>query len=134
MYMIANKYKRVLFQSVVAYGLLVSGSGFAQDAESPPINKDEILKGIYTRAQASRGESTYKTICQNCHATREHKGLLQQTENSKVQISAYFDLISQTMPQDAPGSLSTEVYLNLIAYLLSLNGFPAMDADDVNRP
>jgi len=132
--MVVNKYIRVLYQSLMISGCLLSGFVSAQVAEVKPIDKEDILNGIYTRAQATRGERTYKTTCQTCHVTRQYKGLIQQSENSKVQISAYLDLISQTMPQDAPGSLSEDAYLNLIAYILSLNDFPATDASAVNNP
>ncbi len=132
--MVTNKYIRVLYQSLIVAGLLVSGFVSAQVAEVKPIDKDNILNGIYSQAQATRGERTYKTSCQTCHVAREYKGLIQQSENSHMQISAYFELISQTMPQDAPGSLSNDAYLNLIAYILSLNDFPATDAAAVTEP
>ena len=31
----------------------------------------------------------------------------------------------RTMPKNAPGSLTDEVYREIVAYLLSANGFPA---------
>jgi len=126
--MVANKYDRLIRQSVVISILVASGFVYAQAPDVKPVNKEDILNGIYSSAQATRGERTYKTSCQSCHVAREYKGLIQKSENSKIQISAYFDLISQTMPQDAPGSLSNDAYLNLIAYMLSLNDFPATDA------
>jgi len=36
-----------------------------------------------------------------------------------------FDVISDSMPEDNPGSLKKEEYADVIAYLLQLNKFPA---------
>jgi len=36
-----------------------------------------------------------------------------------------FDVISDTMPEDNPGSLKPQEYADVIAYLLKLNNFPA---------
>jgi hypothetical protein len=43
-------------------------------------------------------------------------------------INDYYGLISNTMPQDSPGSLSEETYLDVISYFMSLNGIAAVDA------
>lgn len=95
--------------------------------EAQQINQQQILEGIYTQAQADRGASAYKRSCINCHIPRDYATLIQQGPNSKNQIAGYYDLIRQTMPQDAPGTLSEEVYLNLMAYILSLNKFPVTE-------
>ncbi len=125
--MLAIKHFRFIRQAVVILVLLASGFVYAQAPDTKQVNKEDVLNGIYTSTQAARGERTYKTSCQNCHVAREYKGLIKKSENINLQISAYYDLISQTMPQDAPGSLSSDAYLNLIAYILSLNDFPATD-------
>ena len=35
-----------------------------------------------------------------------------------------FDVISDTMPEDKPASLTPEEYVDVMAYLLMLNNFP----------
>ncbi len=95
--------------------------------EAQQISEQQILEGIYTQQQAERGASAYKRSCINCHIPRGYAKLIQQSPNSKNQITGYYDLIRQTMPQDAPGSLSQDVYLYLMAYILSLNQFPASE-------
>ena len=40
--------------------------------------------------------------------------------------------LSKSMPSDAPGSLDAGTYLDLVAYLLEANGFPA-GQQDLNR-
>jgi len=91
-----------------------------------------ILEGVYNTQQAERGQNLFRNYCQDCHVPRSFGRLIHDTvkssDNSKKQISAYFKLISTSMPQDAPGMLIEEEYLNIMAYILSLNGFP------VNKP
>ena len=40
-------------------------------------------------------------------------------------VGDLFDLIRLTMPDNEPGSLSREVYVDLVAYILAVNKFPA---------
>ena len=50
---------------------------------------------------------------------------LAQWENKYV--GAFFSRIQTTMPEDAPGSLSENEVLDVVAYVLQTNGFPAGD-------
>ena len=50
---------------------------------------------------------------------------LAQWENKHV--GAFFTRIQTTMPEDEPGSLSENEALDIIAYVLQTNGFPAGD-------
>ena len=50
---------------------------------------------------------------------------LAQWENKDV--GAFFTRIQTTMPEDAPGSISEAEVLDIIAYVLQTNGFPAGD-------
>jgi hypothetical protein len=40
-----------------------------------------------------------------------------------------YDLISNTMPMNDPGTLSSQEYIDVIAYILKLNGVPAGKAE-----
>ena len=50
---------------------------------------------------------------------------LAQWENKTV--AAFFTRIQTTMPEDAPGSLTDKDVLDIVAYVLKTNGFPAGD-------
>ena len=95
----------------------------AQDESAPG-----VLQGVYTAEQAQRGADTFKDICRNCHIPRDFRSIFKQSENTVAIINDYYGLISNTMPQDSPGSLSDETYLDIIAYFMSLNGIAALDA------
>jgi hypothetical protein len=113
-------------KSVVSVTLLISilsvisCTSIAQEERRPG-----VLKGIYTAEQVQRGADAFSEICRNCHIPRDFRTILQQSDDTTALIADYYDLIRLTMPQDSPGSLSEGMYLDVMAYLLSLNGFSA---------
>jgi len=52
---------RWLLTGIVVTGLLAAGSVIAQNGTS-------IWSGIYTEAQAARGQEVYNSTCSSCHA------------------------------------------------------------------
>ncbi len=64
-------------------------------------------------------------MCAACHSTNEFSGGRFRIKWVGQTAGDIFDLVSTTMPEDNPGSLSPEDYANLLAYFLRLNGFPA---------
>jgi S-disulfanyl-L-cysteine oxidoreductase SoxD len=102
--------------------ILFACTTIAQEGSAPG-----ILQGVYTAEQAQRGATTFRDICRNCHIPRDFRSILQQSENAEALISDYYDLIRMTMPEDSPGGLSEETYLDVMAYLLSINGFSSSD-------
>ena len=90
-------------------------------------------EGVFTAAQASRGEGAYKASCARCHGEALLGG---ETAPALVDrdflgkwngqsVGALVELTRKTMPTDGPGKLSRQVCADIVAYLLSANGFPA---------
>jgi mono/diheme cytochrome c family protein len=80
--------------------------------------------GIYTKAQAERGLTVYDGSCASCHELGKFKG----AEFSKAWTDkplADLHVALTSMPMDAPGSLRPQEYADIIAYFLSINGYPA---------
>jgi alcohol dehydrogenase (cytochrome c) len=89
--------------------------------------------GDYTQQQVSVGRQAFNQHCAKCHG-----GKLQgqagpplagpkfesNLEYSKMSAQQMFDFISKQMPANAPGSLSKQQYLQVMAYILSKNGYP----------
>jgi len=99
--------------------------------------KRTVWDGVYTDAQAERGRSAYAQACASCHA-EDLRG--KGTAPSLVEESFTFlwtdmtvgDLFLRTrmlMPSDRPGSLSSATYADIIAFVMSKNGFPAGGAE-----
>jgi len=100
------------------------------------------MDGVYTNDQAARGKTQYTQACANCHMD-DLSGSGQAlplagdafTETWEGQtVADLFDLIHNTMPQDKPGTLSPDATVDVIAYLLQYNKFPAGSAELNNDP
>jgi mono/diheme cytochrome c family protein len=78
----------------------------------------------YTAEQAARGAQVYQTTCARCHPPGQLDGEAFVVGWDDARVSALFTMIRNTMPQDKPGSLSDEQYVDVIAYLLQQNRVP----------
>ena len=95
-----------------------------------------IADGVYTGAQASRGEALYATHCADCHLAdlsgKEMspglKGVAFRFRWADLTLFDLFDRVERTMPQGAPATLPKSAYADIVAYLLAANGYPAADA------
>jgi len=91
-----------------------------------------VADGVYTDAQAARGATAYDAACAGCHradlggatgpALREERFARQFAGKD---LKTLFTKTATTMPRGAPGSLGDGVYLDVVAYVLKENGFPA---------
>jgi len=81
--------------------------------------------GVYTAAQATRGESTYMSICVGCHPPTTYKGPVFFVVWGGRPLSDLFEAVSTKMPKNEPGTLEPVQYADLVAYLLKINGLPA---------
>jgi mono/diheme cytochrome c family protein len=99
---------------------------------SPPVTPPaagSTLAGVYSEAQATRGETVYKSTCLECHVPGDYTG---DAFKSKFVGGTAFDmweLIRSTMPQNNPSSLTNEQYTDVVAYLFKLNELPTRSAD-----
>jgi mono/diheme cytochrome c family protein len=92
-----------------------------------------IWDGVYTDAQAARGELAFGAHCANCHGanlggTGEAPALAGPqflSDFDGLSVGDLFDRIRTTMPQDNPGSLSRDQLADILAFLLKANGLPS---------
>ena len=98
--------------------LALSQIGMAQDK---PVND-----GVFTEAQAETGKGVYDNSCKTCHDMRVYRDILKSYNDQPVLW--LWESMLGTMPADNPGSLMLDEYTNVIAYILSENGFPAGEA------
>jgi mono/diheme cytochrome c family protein len=95
------------------------------------------LDGIYTEAQAERGQTIYADSCASCHADDLSGGGQAPALSGKdfnvdwndLAMSDLYERTHGTMPADKPGSLKPEQAADVIAYLLQKGGFPAGPAE-----
>lgn len=93
-------------------------------SQSPATEPSSTAKGVYTAAQAARGEETYMNMCVGCHATGTYSTPAFREKWDRHPVSELFTLISETMPKQEPSSLTPQEYAQLVAYLLKINDVP----------
>jgi quinoprotein glucose dehydrogenase len=92
-----------------------------------------VWDGVYTEAQARRGEAAYRLNCARCHGVAlegiETAGPLtgaRFTANwNGVTVGDLMERVKVSMPNDRPGTLSRPLIADVLAYVLSVNRFPA---------
>lgn len=80
---------------------------------------------LFTSAQADRGQQLFRSVCSSCHYTNEFSGEDFRYAWRRQNADDLFEYMADAMPEDAPGSLSSQQYLDVLAYMLELNGLPA---------
>jgi mono/diheme cytochrome c family protein len=93
--------------------------------------------GVYSSAQAERGQTVYEKSCLSCHGkSLEGDGqapALADAEFAKEwngqPLSDLFERIRLTMPGDAPGTLKADDVADVLAYVLKKGDHPAGAAE-----
>ena len=91
-----------------------------------------VADGVYADAQATRGEAFYEVQCTRCHRIDLEgaegpplRGDRFTKDYAGKALKDFYVKIATTMPGTAPASLSSNVYLDIVAHVLRENGFPA---------
>src|SRR5262245_1277854 len=110
-------------RNVLIVFVLMSGTALAQERT--------VADGVFSDAQASRGAAAYEQSCSNCHRadlSGNSGPALKEQRFARVyagkELRALYSKV-QTMPRNAPNSLTDEVYLDIVAHVLRENGFKA---------
>jgi mono/diheme cytochrome c family protein len=115
-------YARVPLFLMMALALFGTPALVSAQAPAPAATASN---GFFTEAQARQGREAYTAECVLCHAPREFSGNVFQRRWLTPPVSGIFSHILNTMPQDAPGSLSPTQVAAIVAYILQMNGQPA---------
>jgi alcohol dehydrogenase (cytochrome c) len=112
--------------------MLILAQQVAPTANTAAKAKWLASSGVYTEAQAARGKALYSRSCLQCHG-----GELSGAEGSPplagslflshwggLSIGALHARIEKTMPPGNSGSLGAVSDADVVAYILSKNGFP----------
>jgi len=100
----------------------------AQDASGP-----SIWSGVFTAAQARRGDEAYQASCSGCHGSDLRATDAQAVDltgpafrakwNGKT-LEERFETIRDTMPLGNANSLGDKTYMDILAFILRSNDFP----------
>jgi mono/diheme cytochrome c family protein len=98
--------------------------------------KSDSSIAVYSEAQAARGRGLYVEHCAACH------GMKLEGQNSvplsgatfqmrwadeKHSVDDLFYIVRMLMPYGQPATLSKQDYIDIVAYILMMNGYPAGD-------
>ena len=92
-----------------------------------------VWDGSYTPEQANRGKALYAQQCASCHgAALDGSGQAPPLTGADFKgnwngqtVDDLFEKIQTSMPADQPGRLSRTQNADILAFLLTANGFPA---------
>ena len=101
-----------------------------------PAQPHTVLDGVYTEAQAKRGMNSYDSQCGPCHKPSLDGGVeamplrgdhFLETWRDDT-LRSLFQHMQTRMPRrpvGEPGTLSNPTYIDIIAYILKVNEYPA---------
>jgi cbb3-type cytochrome c oxidase subunit III len=94
-------------------------------AQSPSENGQRSTKqGVYNREQWLRGRDVYAGMCASCHPAVTHTGPVFTRSWAGKKLSELFGFLRERMPKNEPGSLSEQDYVDVMSYMLRMNGMP----------
>ena len=102
-----------------------------------------VWDGVFTEAQARVGQAVYPGACGTCHGHRLNGAPddpdmrstppLARARFLRVwegrSLATLFEYTRATMPESNPGSLTDDEFVDVIAYMLSVGGMRAGDAE-----
>ena len=96
-----------------------------------------VLDGIFTEAQAERGRVAYDAQCAECHGeglgggemAPGLTGVAFRFRWRGLNVADIYDSVESTMPPEEPATLGDQVYIDVVAFLLSANGYPTGDRE-----
>src|SRR5215468_9917336 len=112
--------------------LIIAGFVIPVAAQAP---EKKITDGVFTSGQALRGKSAFEGSCARCHNVAlvgsergpAIKGPVFLSHWEMDNLAGLFIKIRDTMPEGGPGTVSDDVKIDILSYVLQQNGFPAGD-------
>ena len=126
-------------RGVVVVVVLASGLSLAAEQAQPPTETSDLSmgrslqSGVYSDAQAQRGEPLYAEDCAYCHGA-ELEGTISAPPLTAAALSArwhdktladLFEYQQVFMPMNSPGGFARSQNVDILAYILKKGGFPA---------
>jgi mono/diheme cytochrome c family protein len=114
------------YVAVLVFAFTITAAAQSSDATAPVT----VWQGVYTEAQAARGQTEYATHCARCHRDDLSgynsilKGRRFMEKYRETTLDLLFDKTKTTMPRGAPATLSDTSYVDIVAYLLRMNEIP----------
>ncbi len=132
----AHYTKTTFALAMIAGAAVIVASYRAVPAQTAAVQVRSVWDGVYTGAQAGNGAKFYVSDCASCHG-KQLEGIDDAPALAGKEFMESWDgrtlgaLLAQMrkMPRDAPGRFSSAEYADTMAYILSVNKFPAGKSD-----
>ncbi len=130
----AAKNSRILLAILCGMGVVSLVLGQQQK----PARSPSVWDGVYSEKQAARGKARYESTCSGCHGDELEGDVVEHPELAGggfidkwngLNLGDLFVRIHRDMPLNKAGSLGRETSIDLVAFLLSANHFPAGEYD-----
>jgi quinoprotein glucose dehydrogenase len=116
-------------RSVLSAGIVIWTFVAAASAQAPAA---DIWQGVYSEAQAERGKAVYLTACIRCHGADLAGTTAPALKGDRFfdawggdSVSRLFEKIRDTMPPNFGTILDDSAKLDIVAFILQTNGYPA---------
>jgi hypothetical protein len=115
------------------FGSVLIIVAFAIPLAAQQADEKKITDGVFTSDQALRGKSAFEGSCARCHNVAlvgsergpAIKGPTFLSHWEKDNLAGLFTKIRDTMPEGGPGTVSDELKIDILTYILQQNGFPS---------
>ena len=110
----------------------LAAQGMITVAPPPPAEAATERPVTFSAAQADSGQGVYERYCVMCHGANLNdgefggpplRGTSFEESWAGLPVSALYGYIEAAMPPDNPGALSQQGRTDVVAYLLSRNGY-----------
>jgi len=128
----------VLASLMLFVGVFAQAGNGASKSSSTTSSSSQTpdARSYYNKVQATIGSGLYSEYCQLCHGSKlqgkkgpplKGAAFAKSWEAGNLTVDDLFYEISTQMPLNGPGpgNLSKQQYIDLVAYLLQENGYPA---------
>lgn len=120
--------------AVLASGLVALQILPAQGDSTVTPTTRSVITGVFNTEQVARGRAGHRAQCASCHGAEAYTGADFEAAWKGQTLFDLFELIRTTMPNDNPGSIPQNELVDIVAYILNLNGYPPGEAELPNDP
>jgi len=102
--------------------LLTAGTIALLVAPLAPAQTLNLNDAVFSEEQAKIGRRLYREHCATCHVETYFEAVMRVWNGEP--LSELFSVMAAIMPQNNPGSLTDQEYIDVLAYIISASGYP----------
>ncbi len=121
-------YRKSVRSIAAVLAAVVALEGIAQDSTAAPTTRS-VASGVFNTEQVARGRAGHRAQCASCHGAEAYSGASFEKAWKGQTVFDFMELVRTTMPNDNPGNLPLNEYVDIVAYILNLNGYPPGEAE-----